>query len=749
MTPLIASSVQTTHIAVPELEGGVPQNSGKEGIAFHDVFFEKGGEMPPSMSDIPNLGAAKPETLPEGDVDIVTEGLTGSCALKEHALLEHGKNVVEFDADDDEVWHAAPSTSLPRRQTDRVDSANPSQVFTLTEWFEPDVPQATTDTVPLAIDGAPEVTAKRPENIPQTSETLIPAARTFGERVAVVEAAKPDMISRPQMEHVKTGRDLTEVGSDIHGAEPENDVSLKGLDGRRIDILRAPQRDVLLNDASFTETPKTTSIEYPFGDQTVSAGEAKSGLATMSQHVAIDTNVKDAVSIGSLEMREVKSRVDVIMPSFERPLTLGTLPLAQGPDPTLASAISASQSGTQNVQVDRGGMVRSVTVTDATVSKSENKPESAIISKPVNRLPAIDAPASAAPVRRLTNTALKISQRFEPKSEVMPARLPPVTSQNTVETRTPNARPDPSIAPHRDMVFSVPAALVSNAPVPVAPVPNSSVPDTIHPPMMDADTFSIASVQQARFRTIAPSTKNAKTSVEALASKQGGIPVPEPLVSTKQAETLVIDPRQITAPQGGSSYDNSRSADHAALVLNRDPPPVSPPIADSTIEAAVEHPEKIPEGPAFSTSDPKSIPLTSLSLASHAAKPELALQIARQLAVALPALGERPVEIVLKPEELGGVRMALAGSETAMTVTVIAERPETIDLLRRNMDQLIQEFRSIGYKDISFSFSQGDAEQHQNSGHAADKTADVVTLEDAPMQPSATGLSENGLDVRV
>jgi flagellar hook-length control protein FliK len=70
-------------------------------------------------------------------------------------------------------------------------------------------------------------------------------------------------------------------------------------------------------------------------------------------------------------------------------------------------------------------------------------------------------------------------------------------------------------------------------------------------------------------------------------------------------------------------------------------------------------------------------------------------------------LPEGPVEVTLSPEELGKVRLALLAADGQITVQVVAERIETLDLLRRHIDVLASELRQQGYSEISFSFGQG------------------------------------------
>ncbi|WP_444463595.1 flagellar hook-length control protein FliK [Rhodobacter capsulatus] len=89
--------------------------------------------------------------------------------------------------------------------------------------------------------------------------------------------------------------------------------------------------------------------------------------------------------------------------------------------------------------------------------------------------------------------------------------------------------------------------------------------------------------------------------------------------------------------------------------------------------------------------------------ATRAASPHA---IAHQMSQALADAGNRTVELTLSPEELGKVRMTLNSSDGSITVTVQAERPETLDLMRRNIDSLARDFRDMGYANIDFDFGQ-------------------------------------------
>jgi hypothetical protein len=97
--------------------------------------------------------------------------------------------------------------------------------------------------------------------------------------------------------------------------------------------------------------------------------------------------------------------------------------------------------------------------------------------------------------------------------------------------------------------------------------------------------------------------------------------------------------------------------------------------------------------------------------------------VAGQLAEAL--IATQPggkVEITLDPVELGRVRMVLAPDGSAMSVVLSAERPETLELLRRAIDTLANDLRELGYGSLSFRFDQSGNRSHRpDSSGPADR----------------------------
>ncbi|MBZ4022045.1 hypothetical protein CKO11_06190 [Rhodobacter sp. TJ_12] len=132
--------------------------------------------------------------------------------------------------------------------------------------------------------------------------------------------------------------------------------------------------------------------------------------------------------------------------------------------------------------------------------------------------------------------------------------------------------------------------------------------------------------------------------------------------------------------------------------------------------------------------------------------------IAQQLAQAMPTSPDQPVEVSLSPEELGKVRLTLHSHDGAITVNVQAERPETLDLMRRNIDSLARDFREMGYSDISFDFGQ-QTDQRQSAQDRAEEARLAmpetgteperpVRFDDAALAIQRRATASGGLDLR-
>ena len=135
------------------------------------------------------------------------------------------------------------------------------------------------------------------------------------------------------------------------------------------------------------------------------------------------------------------------------------------------------------------------------------------------------------------------------------------------------------------------------------------------------------------------------------------------------------------------------------------------------------------------------------------ARPETPSMVGRQMAEAIQRLPDKPVEVALNPEELGKVRMSISATDGGITVNVLAERPETLELMRRHIDQLAREFQALGYQNINFAFGEGQTGQNSDPGGEggndslpSSNTAEQATENAAnPIQLATT----SGLDLRL
>jgi hypothetical protein len=104
-----------------------------------------------------------------------------------------------------------------------------------------------------------------------------------------------------------------------------------------------------------------------------------------------------------------------------------------------------------------------------------------------------------------------------------------------------------------------------------------------------------------------------------------------------------------------------------------------------------------------------------------------ARQIANQLAAQFPKQRDNTTVIRLNPNELGYVRMAMRNIDGVMSMTILAERPETAEIMRRNISDLEQEFQSLGFENLSFEFD--DNSPQRDSPAAQDILQDIEKID--------------------
>ena len=142
-----------------------------------------------------------------------------------------------------------------------------------------------------------------------------------------------------------------------------------------------------------------------------------------------------------------------------------------------------------------------------------------------------------------------------------------------------------------------------------------------------------------------------------------------------------------------------------------DPKPVA--LLNPALVSAVAEPLGDPQIIVPVETKPAPSPLRfELTVPAPPPQPAMGREIAAQIVDQLKPLKTGGVELHLSPKELGSVNIRFVPNEAGVFVNITAERPETGELLRRNVDALLQEFRHAGYGgETVLSFSARDNRQ--------------------------------------
>lgn len=101
-------------------------------------------------------------------------------------------------------------------------------------------------------------------------------------------------------------------------------------------------------------------------------------------------------------------------------------------------------------------------------------------------------------------------------------------------------------------------------------------------------------------------------------------------------------------------------------------------------------------------------------------QPETPRLVVSQVADVIRAGRDGAVEVTLRPEELGRVSLSFHGDGAALSVSLTADRPETLDLLKRNIALLEQDLRQMGYASLDFTFGEGRSRENGPEHRDAD-----------------------------
>lgn len=148
---------------------------------------------------------------------------------------------------------------------------------------------------------------------------------------------------------------------------------------------------------------------------------------------------------------------------------------------------------------------------------------------------------------------------------------------------------------------------------------------------------------------------------------------------------------------------------------------------------------------------------TTASAAPVLARPvsHVAHDVLRQIASGVANRDSDRIEITLKPEELGTVRLVITGGERP-AIAVYAEHSDTLDLLRRHADILARELRDsgLGGAELTFADNGGAGNRHASGADHTESFTDNERTAPVPEpQPTARAASPlrvgSQIDIRI
>ena len=145
--------------------------------------------------------------------------------------------------------------------------------------------------------------------------------------------------------------------------------------------------------------------------------------------------------------------------------------------------------------------------------------------------------------------------------------------------------------------------------------------------------------------------------------------------------------------------------------------------------------------------------LVGPAMSGSAVAASVAASVAQQMIAQIALEPEGIIDVALNPEELGRLRFELHQHGDQVRVHLVAERPDTLDLLRRHADELLAELRQAGFGGAELSFGAwGKGRSHPAAANAssdADGQQPAASLP-GPAAPSSQHASPGaGLHLRL
>ena len=122
--------------------------------------------------------------------------------------------------------------------------------------------------------------------------------------------------------------------------------------------------------------------------------------------------------------------------------------------------------------------------------------------------------------------------------------------------------------------------------------------------------------------------------------------------------------------------------------------------------------------------------------------------IAAQITQAIAAARGDTVQVILSPEELGRVRIQLQAGDTGLQLHISAERPETLELLRRHSPDLLRALAQDGFGTLDLHLrDEGDGPDWDRAAPRAASSAEPSVQTPTPGRTARPATA--GMDLRV
>ena len=277
-----------------------------------------------------------------------------------------------------------------------------------------------------------------------------------------------------------------------------------------------------------------------------------------------------------------------------------------------------------------------------------------------------------------------------------------------------------------------------------------------------------APTRQAIAPTLTPHTQKTETDVTLSNAAEADL-VPAQVVNERQGLALstVAVESPVPKPRDATARVRSGERTDETAALRRDAPTSAaiPTPAHSRTTVSVVQPEPMTELSARRQEAVHLPDLTTFLSIPEFESEEVRIQgstsvrsdaMARPVMVQISQMIARTnmkgtIEVRLSPEELGRVKVSMSHADTGITVHITAERPETLDLMRRNIDMLESDLRDQGFQDLSFSFGQDGAREHANNdgSKARDEAPKISPSVRVDIAASPATVSDGRLDIRL